>query len=934
MGYSGPEQKRAVVDRRLRRVLMLVFFLTGLLVVNSVYLLAVTLLEQAGAGDLQGQLYLVMFLLHLLLGLLLLVPLLLFGFRHLRRAWRRPNRYAVRAGLALFISANLLLLSGVLLTRFGFLEIDDPRWRSLLYWTHVLLPLVVAWLFVLHRLAGRGVDWRIGGRWGLVTLLFLGVMLLPPLLGGEAEEAGQIRYSPSFATVSGEVPIEPQRLMQDQVCAECHQDIAAQAALSMHRFSSFNNPAYRFSVEEARQVLLQRDGDVRVARLCAACHDQVPLFSGRFDDPDYDMDAGPDGRAGITCIGCHAISGIDSPLGNGAYHFSDPPRYPFAFSDNPLLQAINRQLIKAKPGLHKKTFLKPLHQSALFCSSCHKVHLPYALNHYRWLRGQDHYDSFLQSGVSGHRVDSFYYPPQTIENCAHCHMPLTASDDPAARDFDGSGRRRVHSHLFPAANTALPQMLGTAEAGNAQRQAMLQKAARVDIFGIKEGGDVDGRLLAPLRPDLPALQPGRRYLVETVIRTLGVGHQLTQGTSDSNELWLEVKVTANGRAIGRSGALDAQGRVDPWAYFLNAYLLDREGKRIERRNAQDIFVALYDHQIPPGAASVVHFGFQLPEGVSGPLTLEVSLNYRKFDSRFLGHVRGDEVAGFNDLPITRMASDRLVLPVAAGEAPDQQRGIAAWERWNDYGIGLLRAGGKGAARGELRQAEAAFREVEALAPGPGALNLARVYLKEGRLQEAAAALRRAAREPDAPPWTLAWLSARVQHENGNLQQAMQLLEDLVETRYQAARERGFDFSRDTRLLNELGRISYERSRQMRGERRREQREALLQEARQWLQRSLAIDPENLAAHYSLSLVEAGLGNREAARRHQRLHERYRPDDNAVEQAVTRHRRQVPAANHAAQPIAIYDLQRAEGSAPDAAVAVRVTLRDRVTRSEP
>ena len=30
-------------------------------------------------------------------------------------------------------------------------------------------------------------------------------------------------------------------------------------------------------------------------------------------------------------------------------------------------------------------------------------------------------------------------------------------------------------------------------------------------------------------------------------------------------------------------------------------MLDRDGNRIDRRNPQDIFMPLYNHQIPPGA---------------------------------------------------------------------------------------------------------------------------------------------------------------------------------------------------------------------------------------------------------------------------------------------------------------------------------------------
>ena len=62
--------------------------------------------------------------------------------------------------------------------------------------------------------------------------------------------------------------------------------------------------------------------------------------------------------------------------------------------------------------------------------------------------------------------------------------------------------------------------------------------------------------------------------------------------------------------------------------------------------------------------------------------------------------------------------------VRGGDRPE------LWERWNDYGIGLLLAGE--ARQSTLRQAEHAFRQVEALDRPDGPLNLARVYLKEGR----------------------------------------------------------------------------------------------------------------------------------------------------------------------------------------------------------
>ena len=40
----------------------------------------------------------------------------------------------------------------------------------------------------------------------------------------------------------------------------------------------------------------------------------------------------------------------------------------------------------------------------------------------------------------------------------------------------------------------------------------------------------------------------------------------------------------------------------------------------------------------PGAADVVHYLLELPAEIDAPVTVEVELLYRKFDSRFLRHV--------------------------------------------------------------------------------------------------------------------------------------------------------------------------------------------------------------------------------------------------------------------------------------------------------
>jgi len=902
----------AVISPGIRWLLGVVFTLFALLVVNSIYLSSITALEYYSGLIYQDYFYLLMFLLHLLLGLLLVLPFCAFAILHARRAIRRDNRYAIRAGIALFVSGLLLLVSGIVLTRFGFFEINDPRIREPLYWLHVILPFVIMWLFVLHRLAGRPIRYHLAYRWLALAGGFAAIMLVVHMQTQQDAGIAQSHdFSPSRFKIAGKELIPAEHLMTDEECKQCHEDIFRSWEQSMHRHSSFTNPAYRFSVEETRKVVTQRDGSPAVSRFCAGCHDTVPLLSGRFEQVDFDPDTDPTAMAGLTCTSCHAITAVNSTTGNSDYTIADPARYPFALSDSKLLKAINHQLIKAKPEFHKKTLLKPVHKTAEFCSGCHKANLPYEVNHYKWLRAQNHYDSFLQSGVSGHRVDSFYYPPKAVEKCAACHMPLEPSDDPAARDFDGSGKLTVHSHLFPAANTAIPAMLGLADEVIEAHQQRLSNVTRVDIFGLKEEGSVDGKLHAPLGTVVPELKPGSSYLIESVIRTLGVGHHLTQGTSDSNQLWLDVAVYDGERLIGRSGGMDPEGRVDPWSYFVNAYVLDRKGQRINRRNGQDIFVPLYDHQIPPGAADVVHYRMTLPDNIKGPVSIEVRLKYRKFDTEYLQHIQGDKFNG-NSLPVTTMASDRIVLPVENGLTIDTGTGssIPEWERWNDYGIGLLREGNSGSSKGELRQAEQVFKRVEAINPGQGALNLARVYFKEGRLDEASAAIHRASQtRPPAPPWTLAWFSALIDHENGHLDNAIESLERIYDNQFETAAARGFDFSYDTNLLNELGRINFERARMERGKKRRQQREEFLQTSLLWFTRTLKIDPENQPAHYNLALVYAELDKPEEASHHRQQHDIFRPDDHAIEIAVTRHRQNNPAADHAAAAFVIYDLNR-------------------------
>jgi len=71
-------------------------------------------------------------------------------------------------------------------------------------------------------------------------------------------------------------------------------------------------------------------------------------------------------------------------------------------------------------------------------------------------------------------------------------MPLEPSDQFGAQDFDGSGEVKVHNHQFPSANTTIPHLLDLPPEANEAHRAFNEGVMRVDIFGIKSDGRIDG----------------------------------------------------------------------------------------------------------------------------------------------------------------------------------------------------------------------------------------------------------------------------------------------------------------------------------------------------------------------------------------------------------------------------------------------------------
>jgi len=176
------------------------------------------------------------------------------------------------------------------------------------------------------------------------------------------------------------------------------------------------------------------------------------------------------------------------------------------------------------------------------------------------------------------------------------------------------------------------------------------------------------------------------------------------------------------------------------------------------------------------------------------------------------------------------------------------------------------------------------------------------------LDDTVAALQRAAKfDPPASRWTVAWFNGLVDKQNGFLDKAITEFRSILEDRYPELDQRSFDFSKDYEVIDELGQAYFERAKRERANPARQKE--FLNLAVAAFNQALALDSENLTAHYTLAQIYSQLGDETKAAYHRAEHQKYLPDYNAQDRAISKARRADPAADHAAQATVIYPLQR-------------------------
>lgn len=731
-------------------------------------------------------------------------------------------------------------------------------------------------------------------------------IFVPTSMEEEGVRKGPFWPSAAQTNVGGTIPAD--FFMESKQCGACHKDIYDQWNSSMHHMASFNNQFYRKSIEDMQRL----QGTTQPSKWCAGCHDHAVFFNGRWEKPIKDQIKTPEAQNGLGCMSCHSISHVNGSVGNGGFTIEYPPLHELAASKNPIIRKIDDFFTYLDPGPHRKTFMKPFMrgQSSEYCSTCHKVHLDSPVNDYRWQRGFNDYDNWQASGVSGQGARSFYYPAKT-STCSDCHMPLIASNDP------GNKNGQIHSHRFPAANTAVPFVNHDKVQLDETEKFLKSGFISVDIFSaspvedlkgalemkrrggtdsapalnsmmaVGEEGDASGptyirevgKVAAPLDTAKVNLEPGSTTRIDVVVRTRKIGHFFPGGTVDAFDIWTELQGRdAAGKIVYWSGMVedDGKGPVERGAHFYKTYLVDGEGNPINKRNAWQARALFYVRLIPPGAADTVHYRVKLPKDVKGPVTFTAKLNYRKFSHFYTQHSYSDRpnVSGeirdqVPNLPIITLAEKTINVGIGkTGWTPVVVKSDR--ERWNDWGIGML-------LQGDLKGAEYAFKKVTEAEPeyADGWLNTARALIQEGETEEAKPFIEKAM-AINANLGRIHFFKAMIQKTDGDYDAALASLRT-VEKQY----------PRDRVNLNQIGRILFLK---------RDYNAAI-----EGLKRVLEVDTEDVQAHYNLMLAYRGAGDTENAAREEKLFRRFKADESA--QAITARPRMLsPEDNNERQTI--------------------------------
>jgi len=627
-------------------------------------------------------------------------------------------------------------------------------------------------------------------------------------------------YVPGNIEVQGEGFIQPGAFPTAEYCGTCHQEAYSQWRQALHS-NAFRTPFYRTSVN-----LLIRDKarGIAFARHCDSCHNPIGVLGAALTE-DSKVDRAKFDSDGLTCTTCHSVLKLDSTNGNASVVMGVPAVIVDA-DGNRIPGEVPFAEILRHPERHSQAVMHDFLHKPEFCAACHKANLPSPLNDYKFIRAFTAYDEWQQSKFSQRNPLTFYTADFTT--CQGCHMKR----NPITLPEYGAKNGTFVSHRWLAGNTAVPFYYGFDQ--QLQKTVDFLRAGNylnVDIFGLRKVGDE--KLIAPLGKVSYNLAPSDTVEAFVVIQNKNIGHSLIPEVRDLYEAWVEFTVKdSTGKEIYHSGFLKPDGMLDPRAHsFTNRPVTD-EGEFVDNHKVWTIHSVAYDNSIQAGRSVLVRYQFRMPADVRGSVTITAKVNYRHLRQSYLNNIFGKDHPAY---PIVEIASRSRVLKIGENEpeAADPSDN-PDWMRWNNLGIALLD-------QFQYSESVAAFTEVIKLRHDyvDGYTNIGLTEIVWEKYGSARTAIRRAL-TMDPNNARALYYDGLLQRRAGNTTQEIADFRKVVEL---------YPQSRDAR--RELG-ITYYQQKDEHAS--LEQFEALQQ-----------IDPDDLTAHYNLSILYRRMGKpKEAA----------------------------------------------------------------------
>jgi len=636
--------------------------------------------------------------------------------------------------------------------------------------------------------------------------------------------------TPGNAKVVGDDFVQPGAFPTAKYCSKCHQEAYSQWRQALHS-NSFRTPFYRTSVN-----ILARTKGIEFTRHCDSCHNPIGVLSGALTQ-NSQVDRAFD-EEGLTCTTCHSVQQLQPTVGNGGFVLGIPALM-VDENGNRIPGEVPYAEIMKHPERHSKAVIKDLNRTPEFCSACHKANLPATLNDYKFIRAFTVFDEWQNSKFSQRNPLTFYTADLTT--CQGCHMKRA----PITHVEFGAKNGQFASHRWLAGNTAVPFYYGFDE--QLQKTIEFLKSGNylnVDLFAIKkvdpwtnESSAYTDGLIAPLGSVPFQLKPNDTVEAMVVVQNKNIGHSLIPEVRDLYEAWVEFEVEDNdGAEIYHSGFLQADGSLDPRAHSFTNRPVNTDGGFVDNHKVWTIHSVAYDSTVPAGRSVLVRYQFRIPPNAKGPLNVTARVNYRHLRQSYLNNVFGKDHPAYPIVEITERTRT-LNLGENPSAAPDPQDN-PEWMRWNNFGIACL---------DQLQYADAvnAFAQVVRLRPdyADGYTNVALTNIQWEKYGSARGSLEKAlALSPDNV--RALYYMGLVERRTGNSQAEVADLEKVV-ARY----------PRSSDARRELGKSYYRQNR--------------LQDARVQFETLQTIEPDDVAAHYNLSLIYGRLGM----------------DDKASEQAV-------------------------------------------------